>query len=65
MAEGTLFLVVGPSGAGKDSLIAGAAKALAGDPRFVFPSRLLTKSSDFDSGVPRRYRTEYSDGDGA
>lgn len=40
---GALVLVVGPSGAGKDTLIAGARAALAGDPRIRFPHRLVTR----------------------
>ncbi|WP_193369129.1 phosphonate metabolism protein/1,5-bisphosphokinase (PRPP-forming) PhnN [Pelagibius marinus] len=43
---GHLFLVVGPSGAGKDSLIEGARQALAGLPQFVFPRRVITRQSD-------------------
>jgi ribose 1,5-bisphosphokinase len=45
-AKGQLVLVVGPSGAGKDSLIEAARRALAGHPRFVFPRRLVTRPSD-------------------
>jgi ribose 1,5-bisphosphokinase len=41
--RGTLFLIVGPSGAGKDSLIAAARKRLEGGGRFVFPKRVITR----------------------
>lgn len=37
--------VVGPSGAGKDSLIEAARKALEGDTRFVFARRVITRPS--------------------
>ncbi len=58
---GRFVLVVGPSGAGKDTVIAGAKAACGGDPSIVFPRRVVTRpateaedhdslsDSDFDS----------------
>jgi ribose 1,5-bisphosphokinase len=42
---GRLVLVVGPSGAGKDSLLREAAKALAADRHIIFPRRVITRPS--------------------
>jgi ribose 1,5-bisphosphokinase len=43
-----LVLIVGPSGAGKDTLIRLAREALAEEPRIVFPQRLVTRPPSAD-----------------
>ncbi|ACA17323.1 phosphonate metabolism protein/1,5-bisphosphokinase (PRPP-forming) PhnN [Methylobacterium sp. 4-46] len=43
MRPGGFVLIVGPSGAGKDTLIRLARDALAAEPRYVFPRRLVTR----------------------
>ena len=45
---GGLVLIVGPSGAGKDTLIRLARAELAGDPRYDFPRRLVTRPPSGD-----------------
>jgi phosphonate metabolism protein PhnN/1,5-bisphosphokinase (PRPP-forming) len=45
ISAGALALVVGPSGAGKDTLMAAAKAALAGDERIVFARRIVTRPS--------------------
>lgn len=42
---GTLVLVVGPSGAGKDTLLNLAKDARAGDERFRFVQRIITRAA--------------------
>jgi ribose 1,5-bisphosphokinase len=42
---GRLILVVGPSGAGKDTLIGLAREACAGDGDIVFPRRIVTREA--------------------
>lgn len=44
--RGVLILVVGPSGAGKDSLIRAAAHHFVADDRFVSVRRVVTRSAD-------------------
>ncbi len=46
MARGTFFLIVGPSGAGKDSLIQGAETALSQNENYVFAKRVITRAPD-------------------
>jgi len=43
VGPGRLVLVVGPSGAGKDTLIARARAACRGDATVVFPARVITR----------------------
>jgi ribose 1,5-bisphosphokinase len=56
---GRLIMVVGPSGAGKDTLISGAKAALTGNGRIVFPRRVVTRPSgeaeDHDTLSPAEF----------
>jgi phosphonate metabolism protein PhnN/1,5-bisphosphokinase (PRPP-forming) len=62
-----LVLVVGPSGAGKDTLINAAKAALANDPGFVFPRRVVTRQAvasleDHDSVTPEQFALQERNG---
>jgi ribose 1,5-bisphosphokinase len=48
-APGVLVLVVGPSGAGKDSVMRGAAALLVDKERYVFPRRVVTRHADIET----------------
>ena len=47
--NGHLVLVVGPSGAGKDSVMTGARERLTGDVNVIFPRRFVTRLSNPDA----------------
>ena len=46
IGPGRLVVLAGPSGAGKDTLLAGAKLTCMGDPRIVFPRRIVTRVAD-------------------
>ena len=46
MGQGTIFAVVGPSGAGKDSVMNHARRALSGDSSFRFVRRYITRPKE-------------------
>jgi ribose 1,5-bisphosphokinase len=59
IGPGTFVAVVGPSGAGKDTLIALARAACADEPRMVFPRRIVTREPSsaeaHDSVTPAQF----------
>jgi ribose 1,5-bisphosphokinase len=63
---GVFVAVAGPSGAGKDSLIAGARAFFAGDERVLFARRVITRIADdsepHDSATPLAFRLQAESG---
>lgn len=60
MTPAPLILVVGPSGAGKDSLMEGARQRLSGEPGFHFARRIITRpaspeTEDYHSVTPEEF----------
>ena len=47
--SGWFVAIVGPSGAGKDTILRGAKEALGGDPTFSFPQRTITRAEGDDT----------------
>jgi len=67
IGPGRLVLVVGPSGAGKDTLLGLAKAACADDRNIVFPRRLITRaasaSEDNEEVSPETFERAVADGD--
>ncbi|MGL5114420.1 MAG: phosphonate metabolism protein/1,5-bisphosphokinase (PRPP-forming) PhnN [Beijerinckiaceae bacterium] len=66
MGTGIFVAIVGPSGAGKDSLIAGARTVLAADPAVRFARRIITRepdaTEDSEGCTPEAFRAMAQDG---
>src|SRR4051794_2539957 len=66
IGPGRLVLVVGPSGAGKDTLLGLAKTACAGDDDIVFPRRVVTREAslfeDNKQMHPDQFRQALADG---
>lgn len=60
IGPGWLVLVVGPSGAGKDTIIAYARERLRDDPHIHFPSRVVTRVSDPTEAVVAIAEAEFA-----
>jgi ribose 1,5-bisphosphokinase len=59
IGPGALVLVVGPSGAGKDTLLGSARTILAGDDRIVFPRRAVTREASAFENNEAITRTDF------
>ena len=59
-AAGAIALIVGPSGAGKDALLAGARQQLGDDARFYFPRRVVSRSAHASEDFVSMSEAEFS-----
>jgi ribose 1,5-bisphosphokinase len=59
IGSGRLVLVVGPSGAGKDTLIARARDLCHDDPNIVFPQRIVTRPASSAEDHHTLFATEF------
>jgi len=66
IGPGRFILVVGPSGAGKDTVLAGLRRRCAGDPEIAFPRRVVTRpvseAEDHDSLTPEAFDAALAQG---
>jgi ribose 1,5-bisphosphokinase len=66
IGPGRVVLIVGPSGAGKDAVIGEVRGRLAGDGRFVFPRRIVTRhatsAEDHDTIAPAAFEAQLARG---
>ncbi len=58
-SHGVFVAVVGPSGAGKDTILRAAAQTLSGDTRYLFVRRYVTRSADATEDVVSVSREEF------
>ena len=61
IGPGRLILVIGPSGAGKDTLIALARAGCASDPSVVFPRRVVTRDASLSEDNGAMTATQFAD----
>lgn len=66
IGPGRLVLVVGPSGAGKDTVITLARQRCEGDPDILFPRRVVTRAAsafeDHDTLTPEAFEQQLAEG---
>jgi ribose 1,5-bisphosphokinase len=61
IGPGAVALVVGPSGAGKDTLLRLVRERLGGDGRFFFPQRVVTRPADASEDHATLSRREFEE----